>query len=181
MTRTIAKGTALLVLAGAAILYFLREQIEEALPATGFLPFGGTLTRHDVRLALRAQASAAGFDPDWFDAIAKHESGWKLDARSPPSASDEKYGGAWGPMQMLRTNIERLGYTVEQVTSDPNLAGEAAAKLMAEGAPQSFTDAVAWWNSGHRTQSEVPAASSENEYLAEIVTDLAWVQNNQPA
>jgi hypothetical protein len=173
------KGFGLLAIAGAAIAYFFRDKMIETLPATGsLLNVTATYSRRDVRVALRNQASIAGFNPDWFDAIARHESHWKLDARSPPAATDEKYGGAWGPMQMLKTNIERLGYTVEAITSDPDVAGEAAAKLMAEGNPQTFEDAIAWWNSGHKTQAQVPASSTENDYLASVYSDLAYVQEN---
>ncbi len=162
------------------LVYHYRNRIIERLPATSTLiPTG--LTRRDVRIGLRASATAHGFPPEWFDAIGKHESNWKLDARSPPSQADEKYGGAWGPMQMLRTNIERLNYTVAEVISDISSAAECAALLMMEGNPQTFEDAVAWWNAGKKHQSDVSAGSTEQSYLADITAnDLPWVLENPP-
>src|ERR1700690_1721760 len=91
----------------AALVYWKRNDVIAELPATGDIPipFTGSMTRNDVRIALRSQAEAYGFNANWFDAIAKTESNWKLDA-SNNSGPDSKYGGAWGPMQMLSTTLD---------------------------------------------------------------------------
>ncbi len=180
--RNLGKGVGVLAVGVGAAVYFFRNQITERLPATGsIVNFGADWTRHDVRLALRAQASGFNFNPDWFDAISRHEANWKLDARSPASAADEKYGGAWGPMQMLKTNIERLGYTVEGVTGNPNTAGECAAALMSECNPETFEDAIAWWNAGKKHFADLSAShDTRTKYYPAVLADLAWVQENQP-
>jgi hypothetical protein len=177
-------------LAGLAILgigvaaFFKRDRLVEQLPAKGniieAIISGDAMTRGDVRSIIRSHAKAAGFDPDWFDAIAKHESHWRLDAVNN-AGPDAKYGGSYGPMQMLKTNIERLGFTIEDVTTDANKAAQAAVKLMQEGNPKSFEDAVAWWNAGKKDQDLVSPFSSEQIYLAEAIQDLDWVKFNPPA
>lgn len=52
----------------------------------------------------------AGLDPAFGCAIIEHESGWNPNARSPKTASDEKYGGAWGLCQILLTVAQGFGY-----------------------------------------------------------------------
>ena len=169
----------------AAIIYFARDKIIGELPATGDIPLPGVgdsvYTRNDVRLALRAQAETAGFDPDWFDAIARHESRWKLDCVSPASASDEKYGGAHGPMQMLKTTAEALGYSIDAIKADPNTAGEAAAKYMKQGNPSTFDDACAYWNTGRKTAEQALSDIPSWTYNVVVQKDLDWVKENQPS
>ncbi len=50
-------------------------------------------------------------DPGLGLAICHHESGWDPNARSKPSASDEKYGGAYGLCQILPPTAKDLGFT----------------------------------------------------------------------
>lgn len=164
----------------AIVAWLMKDKVILQLPATdGDSLVNPNMTRGDVRTILRAKAVEHGYDPDWFDAIAKHESNWKLDARSNPSASDEKYGGAWGPMQVLKTNIERLGFTVEDVTSNAETAGECAARLMDEGRPSTFSDACAWWNAGKMSIDSAPTSTRET-YYPQALESLAWVQSNPP-
>jgi len=54
---------------------------------------------------------AANLDPAFGCSIIEHESAWDPNARSAPTASDEKYGGAWGLAQLLKITAYKLGYT----------------------------------------------------------------------
>ena len=53
----------------------------------------------------------AGLDPAFGCAIIEHESNWNPKARSPVTASDEKYGGAWGLCQLTLVTAKGLGYS----------------------------------------------------------------------
>lgn len=167
----------ILAIGAAAAAFFFRERLNGSLPATFSIETFMNYTRNEVRSILRTRASEAGIDPDWFDAIAHHESRYRLDAVNN-AGPDAKYGGSYGPMQMLATNVARLGYSVDQVTSDPYAAADAAVALWLEGDPNTFEDAVAWWNSGHKHMNDVPATSTAWTYLASAKNDLAWVKEN---
>lgn len=69
------------------------------------------MDRHDLVQLIRDTFTEQGLDPNFALAICEHESGLHPQARSPASASDEKYGGAWGLCQILLATAKDFGYT----------------------------------------------------------------------
>lgn len=68
------------------------------------------MTQHEMIQTVVNEFFARGLDPAVGCAIIQQESGWKADCRSPKSAEDEKYGGAYGLCQILPPTAKALGY-----------------------------------------------------------------------
>jgi hypothetical protein len=68
------------------------------------------MEREDIQQLVIAKFREAQLDPCFGCAIIEHESNWNPNARSPKSAADEKYGGAWGLCQILPPTAKDLGY-----------------------------------------------------------------------
>lgn len=114
----------------------------------------------------------AGLDPAFGCAIVEHESRWNSNARSPVSASDEKYGGAWGLCQILLTTAKDLGYTGDGPGLwDPKVNTELFIKLTLRNLHNlhivSVQDLIAAHNSG-KTYNNSPA-STRNEYVPQVL------------
>jgi hypothetical protein len=162
-----------------AIAYLARNRIIDALPATGYLP-GEGMNRNDVRLALRAKAIEYGYPAEWFDAIAKVETLWRLDQVNN-TGGDALYGGSYGPMQMTYKTAQSLGYHAPDFLTNPGLAGDAAGEYLQSGQILSFPDAIAWWNGGKKTFAALDQSKSTyKDYWPKAQKALEYVTNNPP-
>jgi len=158
-----------------AVAYWFRDSLTTYLPASG-VDF--SMTRNDVRKALRLVASNNGFDPNWFDAIAKIESRWQLDAVNN-TGGDARLGGAYGPMQMTARTAQRLGFNAQDFLTDPILAGEAAAKYLR--GIDTFENVCSYWNAGVVDFNKLgPNHVTRTNYYPKAVDALLWVLENPP-
>ena len=161
-----------------AVLYMFRDYLFGYLPASG-LDF--TMNRNDVRIALRNQAVASGYDPDWFDAIALHESNWNMGALNRSGYDGSLYGGAYGPMQMTAKTAQALGFDPTRFLTDPAYAAQAAAKNFDDVKPADFHEACSYWNAGTKNYNSLPATNSfVTDYWPKVQTALEFVQSNPP-
>lgn len=165
---------AVIVLATAAGLAFVNKNA-----VTNALPAGGGLSKNDVRLALRLEATNGNYNPDWFDAIAYVESDWQLDAYNGSDPS-----GAYGPMQMLGSTAARLGYADPTLLQkDPHIAGQAAVAyfLAANPTPNTLQDVAAYWNAGVSTFANLdPLSTTATDYWPKLQNAYSYVLSNPP-
>ncbi len=153
----------------AGLAYWQRDRI---------MPTSASKT--SVRLTLRAEARAGGFPPDWFDAIAKVESGW-VARKVNNTGGDGLYGGSYGPMQMTAVTARRLGYDPVSFLTDVRKAGQAAVKYLTESSPTTFMDAVAYWNGGvKKFQDLYYGGLTVTDYWPKALDALEYVQANPP-
>jgi soluble lytic murein transglycosylase-like protein len=173
----------LVLIAIGLALVWKRDTITTTLPASNGFDF--TVTRNDVRKTIRQGATNGGYDPDWFDAIAKGESNWKLDIVNN-AGPDARYGGAYGCMQMTATTAKALGYDPQTFLSDAAIMAQAAVDNLNSIHPATFEDACVYWNGGVATGyasigalDEVKQAKLEL-YVANAQRNLDWVKENPP-
>lgn len=124
-------------------------------------PVGELPARVTVRGALRDAAIVHNLDPAWLDALGWVESRWNLAAVNQAGA-DGARGGAWGPTQITARTARAWGYggPMEDLTSDPTLAADLTAAMVADGfaerggmlyhfgRPTSLAQVGAVWNAG---------------------------------
>lgn len=136
----------------------------------------------ELRSALRNKAYEAGYSPDLFDAIALVESGWKLDAINKTGA-DGKYGGSYGPMQILRSNLTKMKFNPDTVCANPTYAAAAAVAYF-KTCPVKLTrlkDFVAYWNAGRVNFDTLSNGNScRTTYYPRILEALDYILVNPP-
>lgn len=106
-------------------------------------------------------------------AIIEHESNWNEKARSPSTASDEKYGGAWGLSQLLLSTAHDLGYVGQgEGLWDPAVNVDLFIKLTNRNLHHlhivSINDLIAAHNSGKVFNSS--PASTRDVYVPAVRT-----------
>jgi soluble lytic murein transglycosylase-like protein len=154
--------------------------------------------KRTLRAALEAAAERQGIPPTWLVALGETESG--LDAGAVNlTGGDLARGGSWGPTQISARTARAFGYTGPmQALSDPELAADLTARMVAEGfaekstrpadpesppftierygTPASFEDLLAVWNAG-KPYAQLPAGGSTRQtYIPRALAALAAIE-----
>lgn len=111
-------------------------------------------------------------DPLVAAGIAHHETLWSPGAHSPPGASDDRLGGAYGLFQMTVNTAEDLGFIGDPSRLyEPAFNASLAAKLMSRnkkllGGLASVDNLIAAHNcgAGHVLKNTIPA-STKTQYV----------------
>lgn len=138
------------------------------------------LTVGELRMILRREAEWGGYPAILFDVISFVETRWKVDAVNL-TGKDGEYGGSWGPMQMLYDTAMRLNFDCTQFNVNPVAAARAAVAYFDSQRPNTFKDALAYWNSGRKLFKNVPLENTcRTVYVPRALEALDWIMFHPP-
>ena len=130
------------------------------------------MDRSDIVDLIKTTFTEQGLDPYFGLAICQHESNFNAHARSPISATDEKYGGAYGLAQITVATAKSLGFTGDpSALFDPNVNIQFFCALtrhnISTWKTNDINDLICIHNSG-RPQYKAPAITI-NQYLPVVL------------
>jgi soluble lytic murein transglycosylase-like protein len=128
------------------------------IPTIGQKVFGLLPGRNSLRETFREAFRLRGLNPDWIDAITYVESHWNHKAINK-TGGDAVRGGSYGASQMSWKTLVSIGYkgTIEEFLANPETQAYWSGVYMSQGNPQTFEDAITWWNAGKRSFASLPA------------------------
>lgn len=143
------------------------------------------MSRAELVALVRARAASWGWDPDWWQAIAEHESHMNPRARNL-TGGDAARGGSYGLMQIslksARAWMKDPDFTPEQLY-DPNIhlavAGTGFATF--KPAPKSLEDAAALWNAGRRFADLPIDHQTRTAYVPAVLLAYSAIQSSKGA